>query len=241
MSEEKLNHQTLSEKTAERIFDFIIKNGYQVGSKLPNEFTLAKELEVGRSTLREAIKILASQNIVEVKHGSGTYVKNLVSSQEDPLGFSQVEDTLKLTQDLFEMRFLIEPRMASLAAIHATDVEIDVIEQIVKAVEVEIEKDDAMHFQLDIQLHSAIAEASRNIAMKQLLPIIIESIQLYNDYFTSKEIKQATIESHREIAQAIRRRDSWGAYDAMSVHISQNRMVLNQMSAKNKSTGSNPS
>lgn len=229
MSEIKTNHQTLAEITADRIFDYIIKNNYEVGSKLPNEFILAKELEVGRSTLREAIKSLASQDVIEVKHGSGTYVKNLVSMQEDPFGFSKVEDTLKLTKDLFEMRFLIEPRMASLAAINATETEISVINQIVKAIEKEIEHDDVMHFHLDIQLHSAIAEASRNIAMQHLLPIIIESIQLYNDYFTSKETKIATIKSHREIALAIKNRDSWAAYDAMAVHISQNRSVLNQV------------
>ncbi|MFZ1603926.1 MAG: GntR family transcriptional regulator, partial [Enterococcus aquimarinus] len=100
---------TLVDQTTERIFRFISEAGYQVGDKLPNEYTLAKELEVGRSTLREAMKMLVSENVVEVRHGSGTYVKNLQRDSEDPFGFSKIKDSLKLTHDLFEVRLLIEP------------------------------------------------------------------------------------------------------------------------------------
>lgn len=217
---------TLVDQTTERIFRFISEAGYQVGDKLPNEYTLAKELEVGRSTLREAMKMLVSENVVEVRHGSGTYVKNLQRDSEDPFGFSKIKDSLKLTHDLFEVRLLIEPRMASLAATYATQEEIDILEKIMYAIEQEIQEESTTHFELDIQFHSAIAEASRNVAMKHLLPIIIQSIQLYNDFFTTVEAKEATIQMHREIFNAIKTHNPARAHDSMLIHLANNRRML---------------
>lgn len=219
---------TLVDQTAERIDQFISESGYEVGDKLPNEYTLAQNLQVGRSTLREAMKMLVSENVVEVRHGSGTYVKSLMRGSEDPFGFSQVKDSLKLTHDLFETRFLIEPRMASLAATYATEEEITALEKIMVAIEEEIDTDGSAHFELDIQFHSAIAEASRNLAMKHLLPIIIQSIQLYNVYFTNTEAKKATIEMHREIFNAIKSHNPETAYDAMLIHLANNRRMLDK-------------
>ena len=82
---------------------------------------MAQDLEVGRSTLREAVKMLVSKNILEVRQGSGTYITSLTETVIDPLGFGEIDNHMKLTQDLFEVRFLIEPQMASLAAQHITD------------------------------------------------------------------------------------------------------------------------
>lgn len=220
---------TLVDQTAEKIYQFILKSNYQKGDKLPNEYTIAENLKIGRSTLREAIKILVSENVVEVRHGSGTYVKSLIRGSEDPLGFSQVKDSIKLTHDLFETRFLIEPRMASLAAMYATEAEIAILEKIMLAIEQEIDSEGSIHFELDIQFHSAIAEASRNLAMKHLLPIIIQSIQLYNVHFTNDEAKKATIEMHREIFNAIKNHRPEAAYDSMLIHLANNRRILEKI------------
>jgi len=109
---------SLVEQTANRIVEYFEKNDLKVGDKLPNEYTLAQDLEVGRSTLREAVKMLVSKNILEVRQGSGTYITSLTETVIDPLGFGEIDNHMKLTQDLFEVRFLIEPQMASLAAQH---------------------------------------------------------------------------------------------------------------------------
>ena len=131
---------SLVESTANKIIDYFERENLKVGSKLPNEYTLAQELEVGRSTLREAVKMLVSQNILEVRQGSGTYIVNLTATVKDPLGFGEVDNHMKLTQDLFEVRFLIEPQMASLAAQYITEEEIEVLEKLEKALEREINK-----------------------------------------------------------------------------------------------------
>ena len=102
---------SLVEQTANRIVEYFEKNDLKVGDKLPNEYTLAQDLEVGRSTLREAVKMLVSKNILEVRQGSGTYITSLTETVIDPLGFGEIDNHMKLTQDLFEVRFLIEPQM----------------------------------------------------------------------------------------------------------------------------------
>lgn len=225
----KNNSYTLVDQTAERIHKFILDSEFLVGDKLPNEYALAQNLKVGRSTIRESMKMLASENIVEIRHGSGTYVKSLISVSEDPFGFSKIKDSLKLTYDLFEIRFLIEPRMASLAAMYATEIEIDILQKIMIAIEEEISGEGTTHFELDIQFHNTIAESSRNLAMKHLLPVIIQSIQLYNVHFTNKESKTATIRMHREIFNAIKGRNPEAAYDAMLIHLANNRRSLIEM------------
>ena len=217
---------SLVEQTANRIVEYFEKNDLNVGDKLPNEYTLAQDLEVGRSTLREAVKMLVSKNILEVRQGSGTYITSLTETIKDPLGFGEIDNHMKLTQDLFEVRFLIEPQMASLAAQHITDEEVAVLERLEKALEKEIHSEGDIHFRLDIQFHSVIAEASRNVAMQQLIPIIIQSIKLYNDFFTSEQSKANTIRAHREIVRAIKKRDAVGARDAMLLHLADNRRTL---------------
>lgn len=220
--------ESLADKTAHRLMEVFIEKELQIGDKLPNEYILAEDLQVGRSTLREAIRMLVSRNIVEVRQGSGTYIKSLVDASENPFGFEEVEDYLKLTRDLFEMRFLLEPRMAELAAINIKDEEIIVLEKLMLANEEEIKanREDNKHRELDIQFHSAIAEASGNLAMQQLIPIIIQSINLYDDYFTSNEIMDQTILAHRNIFRSIKNRNASAAHDAMVIHLSANRLSL---------------
>ena len=81
---------------------------------------LAKLLVVGRSTIREAVKQLLSQNILEIKRGLGIFVAKNPGVLLDPFGFRFYKDKLKLGLDLCEIRLLIEPSLARNAAEHAT-------------------------------------------------------------------------------------------------------------------------
>lgn len=66
----------LVEQTADRLLHLILEREYPVGAKLPNEYELAEDLDVGRSTIREAVRSLATRNILEVRQGSGTYISS---------------------------------------------------------------------------------------------------------------------------------------------------------------------
>lgn len=209
----------LVEKTAERLLKLILERGYEVGAKLPNEYELAQDLEVGRSTIREAVRSLATRNVLEVRQGSGTYVSSKKGVSEDPLGFSLVKDTAKLTADLFELRLLLEPRIAALTAQHATPKEVEALEKLVIDIEEAVAAGDPKHLQLDVNFHSLMAKYSGNIAMDSLLPVINQSIHLINANYTNRQMKEDSLQAHRDILNAIKSGDPIAAHDAMLLHI----------------------
>lgn len=225
--------KSLIEQTSESILNYIITNNLTTGDKLPNEYKLAEEVNVGRSTLREAVRTLVSRNILEVRQGSGTYISENTGIVDDPLGFSFVKDTLKLTEDLFEIRYLLEPRVAALAATNATDDQIEELDKIRLEIEEKIGAFSDEHIEKDIEFHKLVSEMSGNVAMSNLVSIINQSISRYYDYYTSNRIKDETIVSHREIMDAIKSRDPILAEDVMRIHIVTNRRSLSQNKKNN--------
>lgn len=107
----------LAEQVAQRIKDYILEEKLKSGDKLPTETALAREMGVARSTVREAIKRLESQNILTVRHGAGSFVTDQPGLADDPLGLDFIEDKERLAFDLLEVRNIIEPAIAALAAI----------------------------------------------------------------------------------------------------------------------------
>ena len=95
-----IKSKLLAEQVQEQIYHYILETPLEPGSKLPNEFELGEKFDVGRSTIREAVKLLVSQGILEVRRGSGTYVVNTTPSDLDPLGLSGAEDKMALALDL---------------------------------------------------------------------------------------------------------------------------------------------
>ena len=84
------DEKNLPQKISEDIIDFILNQHLQPGDKLPNEAILSKQLDIGRSSLREAMKLLASRNIVTIKQGSGTYVASSPGIVDDPLAYIHI-------------------------------------------------------------------------------------------------------------------------------------------------------
>ena len=115
LSEEK----SLPQKISEDIIALILEENLQPGDKLPNETILSERLNAGRSSVREAMKLLASRNIVTIRQGSGTYISSSPGMVDDPLGFTFIGNKQKLITDLLEVRFLLEPSIAAMAATRA--------------------------------------------------------------------------------------------------------------------------
>ncbi len=85
-----IQKQLLSEKIAENIGKSIVGGFYKIGDQMPNEMELSEELGISRATLREAIKILISQNVLEVRRGIGTFVSHTPGLSTDPLGLDYI-------------------------------------------------------------------------------------------------------------------------------------------------------
>lgn len=222
--------KSLGDQVSEQIIQLIIENDWKSGDKLPNEYELAEMLKVGRSTIREAIRALTSRNILEIKRGSGTFISEKCGIVDDPLGLMFVKDKLKLAQDLLEIRFMIEPKIASLAAMHATNEEIEQIEYLCDKVD-ELILENKPHMELDIEFHGAIAKSSKNLVTANLIPIINKSIAVFID-LTNHQLRKETMETHREILNAIKRRDANAAHDAMFLHLVYNRRNINTIVEK---------
>lgn len=215
----------LGEIISEKIVQLIVEKNLQIGDKLPNEYELADKLGVGRSTIREAIKALISRNVLEIKRGSGTFIKCGVA--DDPLGLIFIKDKLKLAVDLLEIRFMIEPKIASLAAINATEEDIEEMSRLCDEVEELILK-GIPHMESDIEFHTAIARSSKNLVTTNLVPIINKSISVFID-ITNTQLKHETVETHREILNAIKHRNANEAHDAMLLHLAYNRRNINKV------------
>ena len=114
----------LSDSVADDILSMItIEKKFMPGEKLPNENELSEELKISRTTLREAIRILATNGILEIQRGKGTFVKKDFKGDniEEISSLSKIKANAK---DLYEMRLIFEPEAAYLAVQRASDAEI---------------------------------------------------------------------------------------------------------------------
>ncbi|MDR1195443.1 MAG: FCD domain-containing protein [Endomicrobium sp.] len=212
----------LINRTTEKLVHYILDNNVCAGGKLPNELELSRLFGVGRSTVREAVKALVGRNILTVKHGAGTFVAcKQIGVTDDPLGFAFIKDKKKLISDLIEMRMVIEPRIAALAATGASAKDIAEMRVLAKDVETLMNSGED-HMQKDIELHTKIAQSSGNLIVPNLMPIIQRAILLFAST-TEKKLRYETINTHKLIVDAIENRDSIAAADAMILHIAHNR------------------
>lgn len=219
--------QNMSQRVSLEIVQIILDEHLQPGDKLPNEAALAERLGAGRSTVREAIKQLASRNIVSVRQGSGTYVTGQPGMVEDPLGLTFVQDKPQLARDLLEIRFMIEPTVAQMAAQRADTEDIARISRLCDEVEQLIEAGQD-HTGADIEFHRAIALSSKNIVVPRLIPIINSSIPLFID-LTGNMLGSETLSTHRRLVGAIATHDAIQAHDAMYLHLVYNREKINEL------------
>ena len=219
--------QGLPEKLAEKIIQLILDEGLAQGDRLPNEAVLVERLGAGRSSVREAVKLLQSRNIVRVRQGSGTYVASNPGVVEDPLGFTFIDDKRRLARDLLEVRFMIEPEMARMAAERATPEQATRIATLCDETE-HLAESGADYSKADTEFHDAVAQASGNLVVPRLMPILKTSVPLFIDV-TGRKLIAETIRTHRGVAEAIAAHDGTAAHDAMYLHLIYNRNAINRL------------
>jgi len=215
---------TLTDRIAEEVISYILENQLKEGDRLPNEPTLASQLQVGRSSLREAMKILESRNIVTIRQGSGMYVADETGVAEDPLGLAFVRNKIKLREDLMAVRFMLEPSIAAFAARNATKSDVKKIFALSDLVAERINRGDE-YLEQDEAFHTAIAMSSKNVVVPRLIPIIHSTISMFIRV-TKRASDQETIVAHRKVAEAIADKDSLGAQEAMYEHLLANKKII---------------
>jgi DNA-binding FadR family transcriptional regulator len=149
---------------------------YQPGQKLPSEPELMEQFGVGRSTIREAIRILANTGLIKVRQGSGTYAE-LQTGIAEPL-----PQRLRRAdaRDLDEVRQLLEMKIAEKAALNRTLKDIEKMKTLLKKRQSAARAGDTeTAIRTDIQFHIAIAAASRNSILADLYKTFAEHMSRY--------------------------------------------------------------
>ena len=208
----------LSQSVADNILTMItVEKRFSAGDKLPNELDLAEELNVSRTTLREAIRILVAYGVLEIQRGKGTYVTDNAFRQPEDL--EQLSNIKVNAKDLYDMRLIFEPEAAYYAAIRGTAAEIKRILDYGRRIEDEIRqgKDRTKD---EHAFHKAIAQATHNEFMNKLMPILYQAIS--KGVVLSTQSDRAisdTVNDHKMIMEFLEQRNAEGARNAMKIHI----------------------
>lgn len=218
--------KSLAQQTAERLYTKIVVEGRPgPGKKLPNELELSQELGVSRTTLREAIRTLTAQGILEVRRGKGTFVSQKVEAIDD-FGFRDLSRVKGQLKDLFELRMIFEPPAARLACERATDEEIDDILEKGRAVERYIQT-GVDRVAADGAFHAAIVRAAHNEFMMRLLPVINRAISTSVVAGEHREqMADDTCQDHALIMYFLARRDGAGTEHAVAIHMRRTMDVM---------------
>ena len=210
----------LPEQIADKLREMIIQEEMKTGSKLPAEAELMEKFSVSRSTVREAVKILQTEHIVDIRQGQGTFLCAMPGLAEDPLGL-RFADQEELSAQLLETRLLIEPSVAALAAQRRK-------EEHLAEMKVLLDKMDNAYLHgenytpHDFEFHSVIAKCTGNDVIVRLLPTIHESISA--GYQHTRRVEgsyQRASQCHLEMYRAIADRDSDRARLAAQRHMMQ--------------------
>ena len=219
--------QPLHQQIAEKIEAMIKTNGLGPGNQLPSEYEIGRVLKVSRVTVHQAMLVLAEKGLVQIRAGSGVYVTDM------PL--SVVTDTIKRYvnfggvshEELVAFREIIEPESAALAALRATQEELNLLKELVDEMELAFKEgrisdcakaDEAFHEALAVASHNPLLYANLSALQKIVLNAIYAQIKTY--------LPEEGILAHRPICQAIAAHDAERARQAMRDHMSTTRTQL---------------
>ena len=201
----------------------LIENGkLKRGDQLPSERELTEAFKVSRTTVREAIRTLESMKLLQCRQGNGTYV--LASSEEaliQPLAAAlfNANDNIR---DIFYIRKIVEPHVASLAAENATPQEIEGMENILSEQETCIGRGESV-LDTNTLFHNRLAGAAKNRVMERLLLALIDLLhQAREDYLSESERNaraKRSLEGHKKILNAVKNGNGDVALTLMLQHL----------------------
>jgi len=214
----------LYEQIVQQIEESILKGALKPGDQLPAERDFARQFGVSRTAVREAVKALREKGLVEAYPGRGTFVTSgTPPSVRQSLGRMMRADQPEGTAQLVEVREILEPEIAGLAASRADE---EAIATMREAVEVmDNAKDDPEGFiEADLDFHLALAEAAANPLILSLIDSIVAVLR--DQRMTIFKVDGGPERGqyhHKRILEAIEHRDPRGARDAMRAHLKQVR------------------
>lgn len=231
MDFQPVTKKRLSESVVENIKELIEKNSLTVGSKLPPEQELAKWFQVGKATIREALRMLEITGVIEVKPGKGIYVKAVTGDLVVPLS-TWVSTNKDVILKHFEARLIVEPEIAVLAARRITPEDARRIEQNIQTQKSFTEDQTAAIIQTDIEFHGLIAESAKNETLLMLFNSIAKiSFHGWKAAIRVKGRNQSAVKEHKKLLKMLVQKDENGARTAMRNHMLHSIRLIKKQSA----------
>jgi GntR family transcriptional repressor for pyruvate dehydrogenase complex len=216
----------LYEQIVAQVEDSILKGVLKPGDQLPPERDLAQRFGVSRTAVREAVKALREKGLVEAYTGRGTFVTNGTSqairqSLNLIIKISQQEGTLHLA----ELRRILEPEIAALAAPRIEEQLLATMRESVESMDRSIRAHDPeSYIEADLDFHLALAEAAGNPLILALIDSIVELLRAQRSrIFKVNGGPERGQFHHKRILKAIEERDAKSARAAMLAHLDQVR------------------
>lgn len=226
---EPVRRTRVHEEVAARIRRLIADGRLKPGDRLPPERELAAALGVSRTSVRDAIRTLEVAGLVEPRQGEGTVVRELSTDNLVAPLASVLLSRRDLLADLMAVRKMIEPAMAREAARHATPEEIREMAAVLARQAARVEA-GGVAIEEDSAFHDLIARASRNQVVLKVIDVLMDLLREGRE--RSLQVRgrpQRSLRGHRQILEAIRRRDGEEAARAMLHHLEQiEEMVLEE-------------
>lgn len=227
----------LYEQIVQQIEASVLDGTLKPGDQLPAERELAQRLGVSRTAVREAVKALREKGLVEAYSGRGTFITDGTSNAAR----QSFDLMIKVGQQegsphLAELRLILEPGIAALAAMRAEEEHLAAMREAVAVMD-RSQKDPAAYIEADLDFHLALAEAVAN-------PLILSLIDSIVGLLREQRIKIFNVEGgpqrgqfhHKRILEAMERRDAEMARTAMRAHLEQVRQDSKALGA-GKSAG----
>jgi GntR family transcriptional repressor for pyruvate dehydrogenase complex len=214
----------LYERIVGQIEARIVAGELKSGDQLPSENELAKQFAVSRTAVREAIKALREKRLVEVRPGVGTFITNgTPDAVRHSLGLLMKFGQPNGSGYLVEMREMLEPEIAALAASRATEEDLAAMQEAVNSMDAALDDVEAF-VEADLDFHLALAEATHNPVIPLLMDSVIDLLREERKQIGRVEGGLRRGQSHhKKILQAVTHRDAKLARRSMQDHLEQVR------------------
>lgn len=229
-----LKRKSLSDEIIESIIILIKSGSWVAGQKIPGEIQLANDFNVSRNIMRESLKSLELFGLLKSFSGKGTYLTDSPHEIIAKMEFYNILIDNQNLDEILEIRLIIEPALARLAAIHRTDEDLKNMEYFLELSysrynNKEVVSDIVLNE--GVEFHNVIAKASQNLILNKFLNSLISEIRAaryhnLNDYIDEKNILE-DLSSHKLIIDVIKKQDEEAAYNLMYQHI-KNRILFSK-------------
>jgi len=210
----------LSESVIAAIKKMIIVDGFKPADKFYSENELTKKLQVSRSSIREALRILEVTGQVTVKQGKGIFISDLDGQQFKAFSI-WLKNNEQSIKDNFEVRLIIEPKAAGRAAENADAGDIEKMEKACNQFSHFFKENNTEEvIQCDRRFHRILAGATKNVTLHVLMKSMTTTLPngWISSLYTPGRIEK-TVHEHNDILEAIKKHDKTGAENAMTRHL----------------------